>query len=149
MVDKAQLIGYLAETALSASNIEKGAAVIANLHPVRIMLTSHVAKIASYSLLVVAAGYTTGILFEKVFPNLPRFKRNVLGIRKRRRPVSENPSKSNAEAPATSQDNTPSSAAKNEGAEATSVPVFSLPTLYGLWTAAWAYTQPLRNSLHV
>lgn len=148
MVDKTQLIGYLAETALSASNIAQGAEIVASLHPMRIMLTSPVAKIASYSLLVVAAGYTTGILFEKVFPNLPRFKRNVLGIRKRRRPISEAPATTTTASAASSGDNVPNTSSKKEDEE-DAVPVFTVPTLYSVWMAALAYAQPIRDRLHV
>jgi hypothetical protein len=145
-MDKAQLFGVLAETALQAAN---GAEVIANLHPVRIMLSSSVAKIASYSFLIVAAGYTTGVLFEKVFPNMPKFRRNVLGVRRRKRVTHTDPAKSSKEELSTKSDNAPVASTGLLPETGESVPVFGIPTLYSLWAAACHIAQPLRNRLHL
>lgn len=146
MVDKVQLLGTLAETALSAASNSEA---LINLHPVRLMLTSHVAKIASYSLLIFAAGYTTGVLFEKVFPNVPKFRRNVLGIRKRtvERPAASGKASTATPTTKPTTENTPESPVEPETAEA--VPLFKLPSLSGLWATACLLAQPLRNRLHM
>jgi len=147
MVDKVQLLGTLAETALTAASSSE---VLLNLHPVRLMLTSQVAKIASYSLLIVAAGYTTGVLFEKVFPNVPKFKRNVLGIRKRAIEKTNTCAKSSTTSNSTraTSENAPEQPAEPEPIEE-GVPLFKLPTISGLWTTACLLAQPLRNTLHM
>lgn len=146
MVDRAQLIGALAETALTAAS---SAEALAALHPMRMMLSSQVAKIASYSMIIVAAGYTAGILFEKVFPNMPKFRRNVLGIRRRR--VAAPPNAENLAATATP---TKSRTSKSEGKPLDNlnndgaVPVFAIPTLSSLWATACFYSRPILHKLH-
>lgn len=145
MVDKAQLIGALAETALTAAS---SAEALAALHPMRMILSSPLAKIASYSMMVVAVGYTAGILFEKVFPNMPKFRRNVLGIRRRR--VAAPPSAENTAkiAPSTPKrvrgEPKPLENSENPAA----VPVFALPTLSSLWASACFYSRPFLRKLH-
>lgn len=145
MVDKAQLFGALAETALTAAS---SAEALAALHPMRIMLSSQVAKIASYSMIIVAAGYTAGILFEKVFPNMPKFRRNVLGIRRRRVAASPPADPMTATATPTKQRTSKSEGKPMDNNKDGVVPVFALPTLGSLWATACFYSQPLLRKLH-
>jgi hypothetical protein len=144
MVDKTQLLSLVAEGVLSASS---GAEALANLHPVRVLMTSHVAKVASYSVLIIAAGYTTGVLFEKVFPNLHKFRRNVLGIRRRRRRNTVEPS---VDTKAINENITSETEVKAPVASKEEiVPVFELPTWSNIWATAAMIAQPLRKRLHM
>lgn len=146
MVDKAQLIGALAETALSAAS---SAEALAALHPGRMLLSSPVAKMASYSMMIIAAGYTAGVLFEKVFPNMPKFRRNVLGIRRRRvaAPPTSNSINNIASTPQKTVKKDAKPVENNENPEA--VPVFALPTLSSLWATACLYSKPILHRLHL
>lgn len=146
MVDKAQFIGALAETALNAANSPEALSVITALHPMRIMLTSPVAKITSYSLMVLAAGYTVGVLFEKVFPNLPKFRRNVLGIRRRR---VNGPSNTSETTTATKETVKGEAKAPNKPENRAEVPLFALPTFSSIWAAACQYSRPILHRLNL
>lgn len=139
-----QLISLVAEGVVNAA---KSGEVLNNLHPARIFLTSSVAKIASYSIFLIAAGYTTGVLFEKVFPNIRFFKRNVLGIRRRKRVSAAKPKKSpNDNAAAAVEPETVPATKTESSAE---VPMFGLPSWQRIWATACLLAQPLTNRLHL
>lgn len=170
MVDKAQFIGLIAEKVAQCSNSE----AFLNLHPVKMLLSSPLAKTISYSLIIVVAGYTTGILFEKVFPNLPSFRRNILGIRRKKASKSQSEKKNETleEENIQLQLLSPSKRKKiqimplqfeesvisgqiaeieNTNFEKNEVPIYPLPAILvkmtELWTAVWKLANP--GSFHL
>lgn len=75
-MDKSQALHLAAEAFQMFTNMD----VPSMCHPFSNILSGRIAQCAAISVVLVASSYSIGIFFEKVLPNFPLLKKNLLGI---------------------------------------------------------------------
>lgn len=75
-MDKSQVLHMAADAFQLLTNVDVKSAY----NPLSILFSGKLVHYAALSVVLVASSYSLGIFFEKVLPNVPLLKKNLLGI---------------------------------------------------------------------